>query len=565
MKSYFFLVPMLTSVLLTGCRCAPSENTPALPDPHPSETFVSETKPLETDSSETTIPETDPPVTEPPETQIPEADCVLLSMTVPKTENRNLYEDITGTVGEDSVTLNITAPTDAYTLRDAVVYAEHDGVSVLFSPTAEDGTVNLLSPECTCTVTDSNGRTRIYQIDVHYGETRIPTISIDTESGLDIASKEDYVPASIRIDTEGVNGWYLPEGFASLESASVEIRGRGNSTWEWEKKPYKLKFAEKTEVLGMAEGKKWILLSNYADYSLIRNYVAMETTKVLSPELCPYSQYPVNLFVNGDYQGIYTIGEDHEVKNNRIHLPKDNGEADTSFLLEIGGHDDEDVWGVTSFTAGLIRFCSIEYPEDTLTEEQSAFIIDYCQKADAAVRSLDGYEEYIDVDSFIDWFLSTELFYNLESCFRRSCFMTKEPGGLLTMGPIWDYDLAIGNLYNDFGLYETWAHLTQSAGYIEDNWYCYLLTDPAFVTRLQARWNEVKNDLLSTALTCIDRMGETLSESARYNFERWNTLGTRAVLPQPLSITSLLTYEDNVAYIRNFVINRWNWMDKELS
>ncbi|MBE6542291.1 MAG: hypothetical protein E7672_07580 [Ruminococcaceae bacterium] len=277
------------------------------------------------------------------------------------------------------------------------------------------------------------------------------------------------------------------------------------------------------------------------------------------------SQYPVNLFLNGEYQGVYTIGEDHEVKDGRIKLEKNNGTPDTSYLLEIGGYEDGDKMGKTAFSSEFMRFCSIEYPEDNeLTQAQSNFIIDYCKRADAAVKSLNGYEEYIDVDSAIDWFISTELFYNLESCFRRSCFVTKEAGGKLKLGPIWDYDLAMGNLYNDFGQYESWASLTQAYGYIDANWFSYLLYDDAFVSRLRDKWNSVKDELLDVSLNCIDKMGETLSSSAEYNFEVWNTLGTRAVAPQPKSITELKTYEDSVRYIRDFVEKRWKWIDKTL-
>jgi len=587
MKSSLLIALFIIALMLVGCRHSATPPTQQIEETDSQissetvsdETFFSETLVIETDLPSTIAPETEiietvpietspketePPETAPLETELPESPCRLLSVTVSKDKNRNMCEELIGIITDNTVTFTVTAPTDGFTLKNAALDFETDGISVTFSPLSDSGMVNLLSPDCICTVTDSQGLIRIYEIDVTYGANTIPTVSIDTASGLDIVSKEEYVTASIRIDIQGTDGWYLPEGFSSLETTTVQIRGRGNSTWNWEKKPYKLKFAEKTPVLGMEEAKKWILLSNYADYSLMRNYVAMETTKILSPELCPYSQYPVNLFLNGEYQGVYTIGEDHEVKSGRIELPKDNGEADTSFLLEIGGHESEDVWGVTSFTTGLIRYCSIEYPEDTLTKEQSEFIIDYCRRADEAIRSLNGYEDYVDVDSLIDWFLSTELFYNLESCFRRSCFMTKEPGGKLTMGPIWDYDLAMGNLYNDFGQYNAWAHMTQANGYIEDNWFCYLLKDPAFVTRLKARWNEVKNELLSTSLRCIDQMGETLSISAQYNFKKWNILGTRAVSPQPWSITELKTYEDNVAYIRDFVVNRWNWIDSQL-
>jgi hypothetical protein len=132
------------------------------------------------------------------------------------------------------------------------------------------------------------------------------------------------------------------------------------------------------------------------------------------------------------------------------------------------------------------------------------------------------------------------------------------------MGPIWDYDLAMGNLYNDFGQYSTWAHLTQANGYIEDNWYVYLLTDPAFLSRLKDRWNTAKDELLSTALQCIDRMEQTLSPSAAYNFARWDILGTRAVPPQPWSVTELKTYEDQISYIRNFIVSRWSWINSQL-
>lgn len=576
MKS--FSLSLILLMLLTAVSCTqispPPESSTSSGFPNTEETSPqTERESLFTEAAETNPPSPEAPETEaaaetlteplPPETEPAEPAAQLLSLTLSKDKNRNMCADIHGVIGEDTVTLTVTAPTDTFSLRNAIIDAETDGTSVTFS-SANGNTVDLLAPNCTCTVTDENGLTRTYTVEVVHASHTIPVISIETASGLDIVSKEEYVTAVIRIDTSGVNGWYLPEDFASLEETKVQIKGRGNSTWAWDKKPYKLKFPEKTAVLGMDEAKKWLLLSNYADYSLMRNYAAMETSKILSKELCPLSQYPVNLFINGEYQGIYTVGEDHEVKSNRIDLEKDNGTADTSFLLEIGGYEDEDLWGTTAFTAGLIRYCSIEYPEESLTKEQSAFIIDYCTKADEAVRTLNGYEEYIDIPSFIDWFLSTELFYNLESCFRRSCFMTKEPGGKLTMGPIWDYDLAMGNLYNDYGQYDGWAHLTQANGYIEDNWYCYLLDDPAFATALKERWAEVKDALLSTALNCIDRMGETLAPSAQYNFEKWNILGTRAVAPQPWSITELKTYEDNVSYIRNFIVNRWNWINSQL-
>lgn len=532
----------------------------------PSETVDSNKVDLnETDSVTTADTTSDTVTEETTEAQSPAAEpAEIFSLTVPKENNRNMYETLTGKITDGEIIIEIIAPTDTYSLKNAHVSIEHSGD--LYYPVPGSETVDLTSPDCVFTVKNVDGKETRYKVVLKYGENTIPVVCIDTKDGKDIVTKEYYVDATISIDTAGVDGWYLPEGFEDLEPTSMLIKGRGNSTWKWEKKPYKFKFDSKVSILGLEKSKKWVLLANYSDYSLMRNYITMESAKVLSNQLSPFSQYPVNLFVNGEYRGVYSIGEDHNVGTGRIELSDNNGLPDTSFLLEIGGYDeDEDILDKTVLYTSLVRWCSIESPEDNeITQEQADFIIDYINRTDAAVIALDGYEDYIDVDALIDWFIANELFYNLESCFNRSCFMTKEPGGKLVMGPLWDYDLAMGNLYNDFGRYDIWACLAQEYGYIYDNWMCYLMEDPNFRAKLKVRWDEVKNELFDTAIGLIDRMGETLSTSAEYNFTVWNILGTRVVAPQPKSIVNLKTYKDNVKYIRDFVINRWNWMDNNI-
>ncbi len=526
------------------------ESTTAQPSYTDTETTI------DTAEQETTV-DTDPPKPLTPPAQI-------TSFTVPKENNRNMCESLTGEISEGKILLTVTAPTDTYSLKTATVSLEHDGILTYPDPLTQ--TVDLTSPDCCFIVTNEDGVKTKYTVELRYAKNLIPVVSIDTADGKDILSKDYYMDATISIDTSGVDGWYLPQGFSALAPTKMEIKGRGNSTWEWEKKPYKFKFDEKISVLGLTPAKKWVLLANYSDMSLMRNYVVMDVAKVISTVTSPFSQFPVNLFVNGEYRGIYSIGEDHDVGAGRVELPDDTGVADTSFMLEIGGYDEtEDVFGKTVFSTELVRWCTIEHPDDEdVTQEQADFIIDYVTKADTAVKSLYGYEEYIDVDALINWFIANELFYNLESCFNRSCYMTKVPGGKLTMGPLWDYDLAMGNLYNDFGRYDIWACLAQGYGYIGDNWMCYLMKDPNFRAKLRTRWDEVKDELLTTALNRIDRMEQTLAPSAEYNFAVWDILGTRAVRPQPVSIKNLKTYADHVKYIRNFIENRWNWMDANI-
>ena len=493
----------------------------------------------------------------------PESSCKVTSFSISAEKNPAVYEDVTAEIEDNKIKVSVGLLCSTYALKDVIPDVETDGVNVSFSKETE-GKVDL-TDGCKVTVTDSDGLSRVYDVEICYPASKLPIVTINTSDGADVTTKEKYADATITIDTEGLDSRYeLPEGFESIGETFVGIKGRGNSTWEWDKKPFKIKFDDKTSVLGLPKAKKWVLLANYADYSLIRNYIAFESTRVLSGELSPLHQYPVNLFLNGEYIGVYTIGEDKEVGKNRIDLEDDTGEADTSFLIEIGGYNDGDVLDVDYFMAGDVRWCTVEYPEDELTQEQFDFIKEYVLHVNDDIYFGDDWTEHIDIDSFVDWFISSELFYNLDSCFRRSCFMTKEAGGKLKMGPVWDFDLSMGNIYMDYGLHETWMCTTQEYEYIQSNWYQILLEDETFRARLKERWDEKKDELLERSLSCVDTMGALVSPSAEYNFTVWDIMGERKLKVQPTFITDLKTYDSHIEYVRNFIINRWNWMDENI-
>lgn len=548
-KTTFFVAFLLIALfLLQGC----SSNDRKVGDEDPSN--------YDSDSDNTSLTKETEPV----------SPFKLTDFDILMSRNDNMCEDIIGEIGEDTVTINSTAPIDKDIFTAANVTMESDGGTIVFNTEAmnSDGTVNLLADGgCFCTIQGNDGLSRKYNISVNYVSTGLPVVVIDVKNDLEITSKEEYTAATIKIDCSGVDGSFLPNAFASLPLTEVSIRGRGNSTWKWDKKPYKLKFGEKTEIPGMKAEKDWVLLANYADYSLIRNYVALDTAKLLTNLSFTPSQYPVNVFINGTYRGVYTIGEHLEVDKNRIKLEKDTGEGitDTSYLLEIGGTSDDDTWDVTCFQTDLVRYCKVKYPkEGSLTTEQVAYIKDYVKKANEAIKNNDNYENYIDIDSVIDWFIAQEFFYNLDSMFRRSCFLTKEAGQTLKLGPLWDFDLAFGNLYNDFGEYKKWSCLCQEHEYIDDNWFCYLLEYPEFRNKLRARWDEIGRSLLSHSLNCIENVGSIVSVSAKYNFEVWDTLGSRVLQCQPLYISDYKTYEDHIEFLKNFVTDRWVWMNKNI-
>jgi hypothetical protein len=268
------------------------------------------------------------------------------------------------------------------------------------------------------------------------------------------------------------------------------------------------------------------------------------------------------VFVNGSYRGVYTLGEQLEAKKERIDLEESYTQVDTDYLLEVGGTDDGDINGVDYFHAGTMRFVAVKHPDTAqMTSAQMTFIKNYVLAADNAVKNLSNYEDYIDVDSFIDWIIIHELTYNLDCCFRRSCYLIKEAGGKLKMGPIWDFDLAFGNFYR----YQAgdWATIGESGGYVGITWMNYLRNDPAFMARMKARWNEVKGELLQRGLDSIDTMAALAAPSAEMNFKVWNILG-KPLSSQPSYHTQYDTYEKMTGRLRSWLQSRYDWMDKQL-
>ena len=485
----------------------------------------------------------------------------LIGLKMTADGNRGLASDVAWTVYGDYAYATVSCVVDPERLRHASLTAQTSGGTVSFESGTDDGTVDLLSDTgCFCTVTDADGKTHRYAVMIEYIPTKLPVVVIDVDGDEAVDSLEEYKRATIRIECGSLDGEY-----PSLAETAVNIRGRGNSTWEWEKKPFKLKFDSKTSVLGMTANKSWTLLANYADKSLIRNHVALVMAHTLDNMPFATSQYPVDVFLNGEYIGVYTLGEQIQVKKGRVDIDvsDDTNVLDTGYLLQIGGTTSADTWDVTCFRTSLLRYVKIESPSDEiLTRARVSYIKQYCLDADEAVKAGEGYDEYIDVDSLIDWCILHELAFNLDSCFHRSVFMFKEAGGKLTMGPAWDFDLALGNMSRDYNKYDIWLipGKNDEEAYIKLNWLNYLYTNESFCRRMEARWNEIKDELLENALSAVDEMGEKVTPSAADNFKVWDILGKKVAF-EPSYTNQYDTYEKQLKYLRDFIENRWKWID----
>ena len=353
-------------------------------------------------------------------------------------------------------------------------------------------------------------------------KTGLPVIYVDTKGGKPVVSRENYLDASLSI-----RGTDVYEG---LESTVCQIRGRGNTTWGWPKKPYLLKLDSKQSIFGLPKHKRWILLANFMDRTLMRNLVSMKVSSMTNLAWTPHC-VPVELVLNGKHQGSYLLIEQVRVDKNRVNItemkPEDNaGDALTGgYLLELDFHYDNKVqWidphGRNNQWGEGIPFGIKSPDEDEVTPQQTAYIKQYIHDAAEALYGPDfkdpdkGYAKYIDVDSFIDYWIVFEVMGNHELGNPGSVYMHKDRGGKLVAGPCWDFDWGVLS-YNTSPQART--------GLINGNaiWYARLRQDPAFEAKLKARFQELLPQL-ETIPDYMDECEKLLTASAKLNFAMWN-------------------------------------------
>ena len=385
----------------------------------------------------------------------------------------------------------------------------------------------------------------------------IPVIHIKTKNSAPILNKKDYVDGTITIsDPEN-----LYSDVAEF-SAEMGIRGRGNSTWSFPKKPWKVKLKEKASLLGMPADKEWALLANYADRTLVRNIVAMKLS-----EICGFSWTPrmhsVEVYLNGKYQGVYTLCEHKKVSSDRVDIDVvgedvTGGDAITGgYYLEIEEQQDETTCWWTSMGVPMM-FSDPEEPNS----EQLAYIKGLFESFEQALWAKDysqtsGYPKYIDVDSFVDYYIVQELTKNIDGNLRKSSFITKERGKKMEMYHLWDFDLTLGNCGYFWGNVGNgpenfWIKL--------DKWYPHLFADPAFVDKVQKRWNELKPEFEKIP-EFIDEQTFYLAKAQERNFKVWSIWESVDWVYFP----SLGSYEKEVDYLKEFYTKRLEWLDTELN
>ena len=380
--------------------------------------------------------------------------------------------------------------------------------------------------------------------------TNLPAIYIETFGKVGINSKDTYVYATM---------WYIDENDEVTQYDSLQIRGRGNSTWGLSKKPYRLKFDSKQSPLGApASAKKWTLISNYSDKSLMRNILAFEISRRVGQAYTPYC-HPVDVVVNGEYRGCYQRGDQVEAASGRV--PAKDG-----YLIEVESYAyDEEVM----FTSWNGTPVTIKHPdEDDITKEQWSYIENFFNLMESAALSSDfkdpvnGYRKYLDLDSFLRNFIIGEFSGNPDMLW--SVYMYKDAAdGKLFVGPAWDHDIAFDNDYTvhpintkpDF-LYLTGARAASEAiRQVADR---IVKQDPEAKARLLELWEKACNEgALKTLPSYLDENYNLLKESAELNFKRWPVLNDKV----HMNFQALGSYDAEVQYLRKIITERLEVFD----
>lgn len=375
--------------------------------------------------------------------------------------------------------------------------------------------------------------------------TGLPIVYIDTEDKKSIDSKDDYVKGTIRVISNSTDA--TPD----FESA-MKIKGRGNSTWQLPKKPYKIKFDSKVSLLGEPADKEWVLLANYTDKTQLRNEIAFYMGEMSLLEYTPRTNF-VEVVLNGVYNGTYQLGEQLKIAKNRVNV------GDDGYLMEIDAKAEPE--DITFMVTHIGYPINIKDPDVETNSEAYNYVVNYLEEADKALFSTnftdpnEGYAKYLDVQSFVDWYVINEIAKNNDAIFYTSCYMHLAKDGKLKMGPLWDYDIAFGNInYN--------GNDSPEGFYIKENvsWYSRLFQDPTFVQLVKDRFAYFydKQDVIFTE---INRKAEYLQYAAVENNFKWGTL-YQYTWPNSEVLGS---YQNEVQYLKSWLNSRFEWLNTAMS
>ena len=365
-------------------------------------------------------------------------------------------------------------------------------------------------------VTNSKNVNNKVTATIEYDTYEMPIITINTKDNAEILDKENYVTSQVSITN------CLDE--FKKDNVEAGVRLRGNSTLNAPKKAYRIKFNKREGMLGLndnAKCKSWVLLADYYDPSLLRNYAMFTFAKNLN--IFSSDCQHIELFLNGEYQGVYLLAEQMQIDKYRIDIeeydPDTSDPVNTGYLLENEDYVyvHEDYYFQCNMNGIETDYMHWVIKSDTTSPEQIAYIQGYMQQVYDAIfnyREADV-KQLIDVNSAVERVIIELFMNNIDE--NASYRVWKDKDGKLIFGAPWDADLSMGNYSWHSGTATYLNHLTKDL-FITD-WFYQLV---------KTRWFELYNlGKFTEWYANIENTTNQFEKSFARNFERWDILGTK--------------------------------------
>lgn len=384
-----------------------------------------------------------------------------------------------------------------------------------------------------------------------YGESqfKVFALNITTVDGAPVDSKEEYVDCYASFDGRGE----FPDW-----SGTARIRGRGNSTWLWyPKKPYRLKLDVKSKILGLKKNRDWVLLANYRDPTDLMNTYAFETAAWMGLPFTNNTRY-VEVFLNGDYIGLYQLTEQIEQGGNRVDISETDGVL-LSFDLDDGPGLSPEATDNFYSEVYSMPMC-VKYPEEPTAEQIEQIRSDFAL-LESAVRSADyaTVDSLLDMDAFISMLQLQEYLFNVDFTAPRSVYMFRDAGGKYTMGPVWDwdagYDFDWGSEHRFFSSYTRLMMgsdpLRQNGTHSLPRFFTDMFASADFVTKYKEQWESRSDSIYLRNWRQTYKYVRNLSKGAfQRDSDRW-----------PIGMNTL----SEVNKMSSWLSNRKDYLDETIA
>ena len=409
--------------------------------------------------------------------------------------------------------------------------------------------------------------TKLYFKHIEFAEFSIPFVNFNIDESKGTIDAMNASPDH-SANCYGTVDIIVPDGYKSEYTGNVEksitglemeyLRGRGNSTWQVPKKPYKFKLKSGKNIFGMGKNKHWVLIADFFDNSHMRNRMTYWMGAAVGLEYTPQC-IPVEVMMNGHFFGTYLLAEQIRIGNGRVEIDElsdddyDDPIITGGYLVSMAPYatDPDESKFKTKQGMSFINDSPDFY--ESGNDTQRDYIRDYFQKTEDAIfgegfKDKDGksYKYYMDFDSTVNYWWIQEFSMNRDSYSTPSTYLYKKREGKLFWGPLWDFDfVAWGDL-------EYFNDRVNGFNNTKNIWSTRLKDDPEFCEALADRWTDVEAILEEIVKDggLLDRYYDEMRISESYNYELWGYYQTTCE-----------TYKEEVDDLRNWIINRRKWVN----